>query len=797
MHYIDVLLLLPRRQDKAVYTYSVPHSMESEPAFGKRVLVPVAGRRQAGIIMGPAEFKPLGICKAIIKVLDPEPVLTPELLELAEWMAQYYATSLGKVLKGIIPSFLRHKKADVVLPLIQPEEFMDLEMADLHPRIERFMELLWEEGQISAKEAHKILDDQTFAELEENGWILKSQDYGYSRILETAMIVKALETSEESLASLCKKAPRQAEAYLKMRSEGYMALESARQIAGSRIIQNLQEKGLIQVEPLQVESSAECDFVLSDEQSDAVAGVAQGLASREYIEFLLWGITGSGKTEVYIHLALQVLESGKSVLVLVPEIALTRQLVATFASRIGDVAVLHSDMPALERYDAWMRIKKGEVRTVIGARSAVFAPLNDIGLIIIDEEQESSFKQDESPRYHVRDVARHRAQMNNSALLLGSATPSLETFLRAMSGATHMLKLSKRIGGGEEPAIIIDDLRRYKGKDAHSVIAPLLAEKIRERFEAREQTILFLNRRGYKPITLCRSCGRSLICPNCSVSLNFHRDLGAAICHYCGFQQMPGQSCEYCGSAFMEMAGYGTQAVEEEIRRMFPEMRVARLDTDSSRRRGEQERVLNAMKQHEIDILIGTQMVAKGLDFPMVSLVGVLGADQMLSLPDFRASERAFQLIVQAAGRAGRAMGGAEVVVQTYNAANPVIQMAQAQDYFALYMSEIKQRQLLGYPPFVNLLRVVISSPHEDLCQKRIVDIIDYTEEILDAGEEDLSILGPAPCPIYRIRNRYRSQFMVKSGNIELLSSLARYLALLPDLEDCRLEMDLNPLSLM
>ncbi len=797
VEYVDVMLLLPRRLDRAVYVYSVPPALQKDLAFGKRVRVPVGSQRHDGIILGPAVAAPARQCKAIIKILDREEVISPDLLELAEWMAWHYACSLAQVLRGIIPGFLRHRQEDCLVPLVQREDLLYMDSIETGFDLEEFMERLWDAGQESIKSARKSIGDEGIKQLEEAGWVASLQDYGYIRPREEAVLYKVRCADLNAIEALQKKAPRQADFLAILAASGSMPGEKAEKLASRRVIKALLEKGLLETELLTNEFIPEPAFELSSEQQDAVQILQAALMRSEYSEHLLFGITGSGKTEVYINLSLKALAENKSVLLLVPEIALTRQLLAMFTARIGDVVVMHSDMPARERYDTWMAIKNGSKRMVIGARSAAFAPLQDIGLIIIDEEQESSFKQEESPRYHVRDVARMRARQSSAMLLMGSATPSLESFHRAMNGQMRLLELKQRTGGGAEPKIILDDLRQDRNWERNDLIAPLLASKIRERLDSLEQVILFLNRRGFKPHTLCRSCGRSRNCPHCSVSLNYHLEMEAAICHYCGYQESPRPVCEFCGSTFMDMAGFGTQTVEEEARRMFPAARVARLDTDSSRRRGEQERILKAMKNGEIDILVGTQMVAKGLDFPMVSLVGVLGADQMLALPDFRAGERAFQLIVQAAGRAGRAKGGAEVVVQTYNPDSPVIQMAVKQDYFDFYLEEAGQRQVLNYPPFSSLLRVVLSSSNEDFCSKQIADIIEYADELTDARDEELVFLGPAACPIYRLRNRFRNQFIVRSCHEELLSSLGRYLAVMHLQDDLKLELDINPLNLM
>lgn len=797
VEYVDILLLLPRMLERAVYVYRVPAGMPEELEFGQRVQVRAGGCRREGIVLGPASGKPPGKCSEIIKALDAEPVISPELLELAEWMALHYGSPLEKVLRGMIPAFLRHRQKEMIRALVFREELDFSEEHGLLPVLDGFMERLWDKGQLGIKEAIDDVGKDGVRWLEDRGWIMRVQEYGFSSRLQPPQVIAPLAGAGAALEDLASRAPRQAEFLSRLLSAGSLNWEEARALAEPRVIKELKRKQLISVTALTPKTQPEPDFSLSPEQLAAITGLQDRLQEGGFKECLLWGVTGSGKTEVYIHLSREVLARGQSVLLLLPEIALTRQLVEAFMARIGDVAIMHSDMPARERYEMWNRIRHGQTRMVIGARSAVFAPLEEPGLIIIDEEQETSYKQEESPRYHVRDVARRRAQTSGAMLLMGSATPSMESFHLAMKGQIGLLELKQRIGDGQEPLVVVDDMRTSPVHYQSQVIGTLLRDKIEQRLAEGEQVILFMNRRGYRPLTLCRSCGRSRSCPHCTVSLNYHRDRKAAVCHYCGYREKPESNCAFCGSPMMDMAGFGTQTIEEESARLFPRARIARLDTDSSQRRGQQEKVLAAMRAGEIDILVGTQMVAKGLDFPLVSLVGVLGADQMLGLPDFRAGERAFQLIVQAAGRAGRARGGAEVVVQTCNPDSPIIRMAVEQDYAAFYISEIRQRQLLQYPPFTHLLRVVATSEDEDLCHRRIADIIEYSGELLDAREEEYVFLGPAECPIYRLRSRYRCQFLVKAANEALLSSLAVYLARLPAIDNCRLELDLNPLNLM
>jgi primosomal protein N' (replication factor Y) len=419
----------------------------------------------------------------------------------------------------------------------------------------------------------------------------------------------------------------------------------------------------------------------------------------------------------------------------------------------------------------------------------------DLGLIIVDEEQETSFKQEEQPRYHAREVARQRARIESAVLLLGSATPSLETYFKAEQGKMRLLELRERVGQAYIPRVTIEDMRRAFPNQARKLVSPLLEEKIQENLERQEQIILFINRRGYSPMTVCWECGHITHCPVCSVAMTYHRDIERNVCHYCNRQERMPVQCAACGSLHLQLLGAGTQKVEEEIKSLFSQASIARLDMDSSRRSGVQQSILQRMRNREIDILIGTQMVAKGLDFPNVSLVGIIDADSILNIPDFRAGERCFQLLVQAAGRAGRSGLAGEVVIQTYNPDHLVINFAAQQDYRDFYNHEIKTRQLLDYPPLTHLLRIVMSSEGQAETDDYANRLAAYIEEITDAKEEEITILGPAPCPIARIRNRFRVQILVKCISMELLRSMAVHILARAGSKHVKMEWDIDPVT--
>ncbi|MBE3577338.1 MAG: primosomal protein N' [Limnochordales bacterium] len=522
---------------------------------------------------------------------------------------------------------------------------------------------------------------------------------------------------------------------------------------------------------------------LTQAQQQAVSQLLAALAAGEYQEFLLHGVTGSGKTEVYLQLMEAVVERGLGAIILVPEIALTPQTVARFRARFGaeKVALLHHRLAPAQRAAEWWRVRQGEARIVVGPRSAVFAPVDKLGVIVIDEEHETSYKQEESPRYHARDVARFRCRWHGALLVLGTATPSLETYYEARRGRIQLLQLPQRIAGGL-PRVTLVDMRKEAATRLGSPFSERLQVRLTEEVESGNQVILFLNRRGTAAFLLCRRCGEVVYCTNCQVSLTYHARPATLRCHYCGAVRAVPKQCPACGEAGgLHLWGVGTERIEAAVQELLPHARVARLDADTTRRRGSFEEILGRFARREVDVLVGTQMVAKGLDFPHVTLVGVIGADISLGFPDLRSAERTFQLLTQVAGRAGRAAAG-EVIIQTYNPDQYSILLASRQDYQAFYMKEIGLRRLLRYPPFTVLARLVFSGEQEGPVEElaRVT-----AEELKSAGaraaegaaispldEDRVEIIGPAPAPIPRLKRRYRWHLLLKAWSKERLLAL-------------------------
>ncbi len=515
---------------------------------------------------------------------------------------------------------------------------------------------------------------------------------------------------------------------------------------------------------------------------------------------LLHGVTGSGKTEIYLRLAEEVRRRGQQVIILVPEIALTPQTVWIFRQRLGGgVAVLHSGLTAAERRTAWLGIASGHYDLVIGARSAIFAPTPNLGLIVIDEEHESTYKQDNAPRFHTRVLAQERCRLTGASLLLGSATPDVESYYKAKKGEYLLCEMLERIGGREQAKMQLVDMSREFKEGNNSVLSRVLQQKLRENWQAGHQSLLFINRRGYESFVSCRHCGFVVQCPHCSVAMAYHQGENVLKCHYCGQTAPLPQVCPECGSHAIRYFGAGTQKIVEAVQKLLPDARIARMDRDTATERGSFEQIYRAMRRGDVDILVGTQMIAKGLDFPNLTLVGVVAADLALNVPDLRSGERAFQLTTQVAGRAGRHQSG-EVIVQTYQPNSEILQAAARQDYQSFYRREILQRKLAEYPPFSSMIRVVISAGSMDLAVevgRRLAINLQRTLEDLQV-EDEMRYFGPKPCPRVKIKNRYRLQIMLKGRDLALLRTVLRHatesLRLPPD---TNLAIDVEPLNLI
>ncbi|MEO0481706.1 MAG: primosomal protein N' [Planctomycetota bacterium] len=740
--FVDVALKLPL---KRLFTYALPEGACVQ--VGSRVRVPFRGKEMGGVVFALREDSgdvPPQKVREIVKVLDEGGdgggvVLPKSLLELSERMAHDYGCSIGEALDAMLPAAAkaRGKKLIPHLDLGVPHEI--------------------------AHEAVEKLEDQGHGE---RARVLRAV-LEFGGPMPTLQAKRQTGTSDSPWKTLCK--------------HGTL----------KRI--DIPEDA----EPLVPDlSEAARDVQLNDAQENALDAIGGAVDRKEHEVFLLHGVTGSGKTEVYLQVLQRARALGRSAIVLVPEISLTPQTVGRFASRFEDVAVLHSGLTDAERAKQWRRILEGEAKVVIGARSALFAPVRDLGVIVIDEEHETSFKQDSTPRYHAREMAIHRAQIENSVVVLGSATPTLESYGRAKRGVYKMIELPERAGAGTQPKVLLEDLKAI-AKDETIFGVPVtrtLRNMIQERLQAKDQVILFLNRRGYSPVLYCPTCGDSVQCEHCDVSMTWHDRKARLVCHSCCHEIRRPEMCPSCEAPGLRELGAGTERVEQAIRMVFPDAIVARMDADTMSKRGAHEQVLQSFRRGHIDILIGTQMIAKGLDFPDVTLVGVISADVGLFVPDFRAAERTFQLLYQVAGRAGRGDKPGTVVIQTSCPDNYAVTAAANIDYRSFVAQELQNRRLTGYPPYARVLRILFESKNEREAKRAGEALVGELQ-----GLEDARPQGPAPAVMARVKDRYRFHVLVKAFTQEAFDQLMERLR---DVEDrstrsLRVLLDVDPVSLM
>lgn len=759
----EVIVDVPTMQTDQPFTYLVPSEMETALQVGMRVEVPFGNgnRHVQGFVMAiqKSEESANPSLKAVIRLLDLAPVVNEELLSLADYMKKITYAFKITCLQTMLPSVMKAEYDKLIYPLADTPE----------------VQVLFDQREvISWKEAE---EEGSLSQLirwrQEQLVDIKYEVHTRNKV-KTIRLVRSLLTEkqiEEEWAKLRQNAKKQKELLLclsELSQEEPIAYFKNKGIS-TAVLNQGKEKGWLEF----IESERYRDpykdrvfdqttaLELNAEQKNAVEQIITAGQQQKDQVFLLEGITGSGKTEVYLQAIADVLSENKTAIMLVPEIALTPQMVERFKGRFGEsVAVLHSGLSQGEKYDEWRKIEREEAQVVVGARSAIFAPLKNIGLIIIDEEHESSYKQDETPRYHARDLAIWRSKYHHCPIVLGSATPSLESRARAQKGVYQLLQLNHRAKAAAQlPAIEIVDMREEFQNHRTSTFSANLQEKIQNRLDKKEQTVLLLNRRGYSSFVMCRDCGFVLPCPNCDISLTLHMDTRSMRCHYCGHEEPIPNRCPNCGGNKIRYYGTGTQKVEEELRELYPQARILRMDVDTTRRKGAHEQILQKFGAKEADILLGTQMIAKGLDFPEVTLVGVLNADTSLNLPDFRSSEHTFQLLTQVSGRAGRAEKAGEVVIQTFNPQHYAIELAKKQNYEQFYQQEMHVRHRGGYPPYYFTVKITASHPEEQVAAKKIFQIANQLKEVLSPQS---LLLGPTPSMILRVKNRYYYQLIIK-----------------------------------
>lgn len=760
-HIAEVIVDVPTMQTDQPFTYEVPTELQAVIETGMRVEVPFGqgDRHIQGFVVGLSQIakidQPL---KPITRLLDLSPVVNDELLQLADYMKQTTFAFKITCLQTMLPSVMKaeYQKQIVLLDDSHqirsyfPENgvlsWQDAEAAGLLPRLKPLRSAAVVEVQYLVKNKNKA----------------KMIRY-VQRQIDPAVIPDIVD-------QLRKGSTRKAALLHILSQEAYLPVSFFTENGISSAVLNQGEaEGWLTFREVEAyrDPFKDHDFQktspleLNTDQIKAVTAITAAVQNKQAQTFLLEGITGSGKTEVYLQTIAQLLEQGKTAIMLVPEIALTPQMVERFKSRLGNaVAVLHSGLSQGEKYDEWRKIERGEAQVVVGARSAIFAPLKNIGVIIVDEEHEATYKQEEAPRYHARDLAIWRGSYHHCPVVLGSATPSLESRARAQKNVYQLLRLNQRAKANAQlPTIDVVDMRTEFAQKQYQTFSKLLQEKIVDRLARKEQIVLLLNRRGYSSFVMCRDCGYVLPCPNCDISLTLHMDTKTMRCHYCGHEEHIPHRCPNCQADKIRYYGTGTQKVEEELHELFPEARVLRMDVDTTRKKGAHEKILTAFGEKKADILLGTQMIAKGLDFPDITLVGVLNADTALNLPDFRSSERTFQLLTQVSGRAGRAEKTGEVVIQTFNPEHYAIQLAQTQDYEDFYQKEMWVRHQSGYPPYFYTVKITCSHPEEQVAAQKMFAIArDLKQELSPQSV----LLGPAPSAILRIKNRYYYQLIIK-----------------------------------
>ena len=786
-----IIVDVPLMQTDQPYSYKIPEEFEEMMEVGMRVHVPFgkANRLIQGIVLGIEQESDVDVAdedlKEIAEVLDFSPVLTEEQLWLAEELRKSVFSYKISILKAMLPGFLNSSYDKILYPLeglsqedkerlFGSQESLAFSSLDLKKQAE--MMRLTRKGLLKLE--YQAIDQK---KVKTQSWIQVNLDK-LEQLEISNRAKKKLELRDYLLAHP-ESTPLAALLEHYSREQVNFFVEQG----ALTILQKEVQRSAAYFEGIESNQALE----LNPEQKQACEAVV-GAIGKKHPPFLLQGITGSGKTEVYLQIIQGALDMGKTAIVLVPEISLTPQMTERFIARFGEqVAILHSGLSNGEKYDEWRKVERGDAQVVVGARSAIFAPLKNLGVIIIDEEHEASYKQDSNPRYHARDVALLRAQYNQAALVLGSATPSLESRARAGKGVYQHLRLTQRANPlASIPEVQLIDFRDYIGQNETSNFTPPLIEAIQDRLDKKEQVVLMLNRRGYSSFVMCRECGTVDTCPNCDISLTLHMDTKTMNCHYCGFTKEIPHVCPNCQSQSIRYYGTGTQKAYDELAELFPEARILRMDVDTTRKKGSHQALLEQFGNGEADILLGTQMIAKGLDFPNVTLVGVLNADTALNLPDFRSSERTFQLLTQVAGRAGRAEKAGQVLIQSYNPQHYAIRFAKDQDYEGFYAYEMGIRRQFGYPPYYFTIGITLSHKKEEEVLRRAYQVM----EILRSGLSDACIiLGPTPKPIARTHNLYHYQILIKYRlEDELASTLNQVLALTQERENSELRLSID-----
>jgi primosomal protein N' (replication factor Y) len=775
--YCDVSLPVPLDQ---AFTYALPETLRHRVKAGCRVLVPFGSRRLTGVALACHDNAPEVATREALRLIDSEPVLDAELLALGKWISGYYCAPLGEVLRGMLPLASEIRRGKVYSLTDAGRDAARQLLFDSAPEdpVVQILRMLDQRPLSAAYLERKLpLAGNALRALERKHFVVAEQVQSERDPLRAPAERLRVEGTGAAPAGKLSKPEREMLAFLELHpgSHNLKDLESMVRNA-SPAARGLARKKLVRLraEPVGIGAAgpARAPHVLNPAQAAAFDEIRTAIGAHEFRTFLLHGVTGSGKTEVYLNAIDAALAEGRSSLLLVPEIALTPAVAGQFFSRFGDrVAILHSAFSDSERSDQWRRIRSGSASVVVGTRSGVFAPMRNLGLIVVDEEHDQSYKQEETPRYNGRDVAIVRAQAAGACVVLGSATPSLESRYNAERGKYRLLELPGRIEERPMPQVELIDMRtEFLETRKQATFSRRLLEAVAHRLDNGEQTIILLNRRGFSSFVACRSCGERVQCRNCSVTLTFHRRDRRLLCHYCNYAERVPTHCPKCQSEHIYFLGVGSEKVEEELHREFPQARIARLDRDTATAKRQYEAILQGFREGSYDILVGTQMIAKGHDIPNVTLVGVVSADVGLGLPDFRAAERTFQLLTQVAGRAGRGSLPGIVLIQTINPDHYAVRMAAAQDYQTFYEKELQFRRMMHYPPFSAMANILVRTEQQEQALRMSTEL----GHLLTPAPEKIKILGPAEAPVPRLKNEYRYQFLIKAASRKALNELLR-----------------------
>ncbi|MFC1815415.1 primosomal protein N' [Thermodesulfobacteriota bacterium] len=807
--YIEIAIALPVYN---TFTYLVPENLVANVSVGKRVLAPFGRSRVTGYILGSSKKIDFKEIKSILNIIDKWPLFPSSLIPFFSWIADYYMHPIGEVIKSALPGGINlYEFAAVSITEMGIKALGNDTLALYEHEVLNQLQ----SGPTQLKDLRRNLKKEIPAyliqSLEQKGWVSQQRELRGARTRPRLERYVSLKNSDLPIAKLSIQRRRVIEA---ISASSEISVKSLKKIVptASNLIRAMRDAGYVTVhykpvcrDPFGESILPDTAPVLTDEQESVVSTVLKSLG-KGFSTYLLSGVTGSGKTEVYLQLAAAAIKRGCSVLVLVPEIALISQMESRFRSRFGEcVAVLHSGLSPGERYDQWVRILRKEASIVIGARSAVFAPLAGIGLIIVDEEHDTSYKQESGLRYNARDLAVVRAKQLQCIALLGSATPSIQSYYNVGANKFIELTLKKRVKKQPLPEIKIVDLS--KNRDTRGVrrfITTDLHDAIKETLGRNEQVLLFLNRRGFAGLPICSACGEAIRCKNCDISLTLHQKANAYKCHYCGFTRAFSLYCDTCGSSKIKLLGVGTEKVAAAVKALFPNARVARMDRDTTSRKGSIIKMLKGLKNHTIDVLVGTQMIAKGHDFPNITLVGIICADLSLSFPDFRAGERTFQLLAQVSGRAGRGNIPGRVVLQTYNPDHFSILSARDQDFKKFYEKEIVFRKSLNYPPYARIIQLKISGKQKEKTERIALVLGDACSELQRGSPSFLNfleVLGPIPAPLPKIAKQYRWQILLKGKRVVTLHQFVHRLIIdkssIFNQREAKVVIDVDPFFMM